>query len=180
MESSHLGRSGSYLWGVFFFQSEPSIRRTSCTQSLLWVYGLDCGQQVAQPNPQTLINLALLFNQQCPTGLFRMGRRWCVKNLDASIQGCWVITVGLGKWRVQMQMVTVQDPVSTQDPLKMQAEVCRLKGTPLTAQTVPWLFFLGCCPSLVPLLISVSTPSEVDNDKKDPLLSMKTDVSTAH
>lgn len=43
MESSHLGRSGSDLWRVLFFQSEPSLLRSS-TQSLLWCRVWDCGE----------------------------------------------------------------------------------------------------------------------------------------
>lgn len=44
MESSHLGSSGSYFWRVLFFQSKPSLLRTSSTQSLLWCWAQDCGE----------------------------------------------------------------------------------------------------------------------------------------
>ena len=101
------------------------------------------GQQVAknlaQPNPQAMINLALLVTHQGLTGrLLRRGRERNVTKPGraATMQGLRVISVGSGK----VMRVIVQGPVCTQDPLKC------LKATPLTAQTVPWVSFLGCHP----------------------------------
>lgn len=127
------------------------------------------GQQVAknlaQPNPQAMINLALLVTHQGPSdSLLRRCRQQNVKNpgshlkkkkilveLPAGMQHLQVITGGSGKvMNGKMRMVTVKGLVSTQDPTS--------RPCPLTAQTESWVSLPGCHPSspsseMSPLLV---------------------------